>query len=331
MEQKELDKIKAYLSPELIIKYQAMLTKKRGQSDVIKLTNTGMVSSGKSSLFNVLTDAKGERFKTGAARTTKSADTCVMNYVEYTDTPGIDVKDEDDEIAYNTVIGSDIIMMIHNIKTGPLHRSEVEWLERIVGSIKDPEIIKKRLIFVSSWTDTRASSSDYGDIIDTVKDMVFSICGTEIPFFEVSVTKYLAGQTRKSEKMMVNSQILALKDYLLSATREYQKLKQTYILAEETQVLGEIRAILSGNRREYSESASKNAGNITRQYDDKRMAWARVYRVFENYCRDYTAKRRDISGGGSGGTTSINYNSPSTTTYISEMMRKMHNFWEEDD
>ena len=122
----------------------------------IKIANTGMVSSGKSSLYNVLTESLAtERFPTGAARTTKTADTYQSGNVEYIDTPGIDVREADDDVAFQTVMGADIILMVHNVKTGPMIRSEVEWLKQIADGMPSKDVCRQRLVFVCSWSDAR--------------------------------------------------------------------------------------------------------------------------------------------------------------------------------
>ena len=141
--QKELNLIKQYCGQELSFRLQSTIEKAKDAS--IKIANTGMVSSGKSSLYNILTgNTEKEQFPTGAARTTTSADSYHHEGIEYIDTPGIDVRDEDDSIAFDTIVRSDIILMVHNIKTGPLIKNEVDWLKRISDSMPNDEMRKNR-------------------------------------------------------------------------------------------------------------------------------------------------------------------------------------------
>jgi predicted GTPase len=92
----------------------------RRADKTVRIVNTGMVSSGKSSLFNTLINSTDEYFPTGAARTTTRADFFDCNNISYIDTPGIDVRSEDDALAFSTIMEADIIIMVHNIRTGPL-------------------------------------------------------------------------------------------------------------------------------------------------------------------------------------------------------------------
>lgn len=118
LSKKDVTLIEKYCGTDYAERCKGIL--KRSQEKEVRIVNTGMVSSGKSSLFNTLTGNDVEEyFKTGAARTTKETDCFSCNNISYIDTPGIDVRDDDDNLAYQTVMEADIIMMIHNIRTGP--------------------------------------------------------------------------------------------------------------------------------------------------------------------------------------------------------------------
>lgn len=260
--------------------------------NIIKITNTGMVSSGKSSLFNVLINNEFENdkkdfFKTGAARTTISANKFRSSTIEYIDTPGIDVKEEDTEIAYKTIMNSDIIMIVHNIKTGPLHRSEAEWLERIVKNIGDTDIIKKRLIFICSWKDTREKDDDYNDAIVNLKELVFGICGTEIPFFEVSVKKYIAGMEKNINKLINDSQINELKKYLNKYVKEYKGVKKYLNAKESNKLLLELKSELINTSNQKLNMLNSNENTINNNIINKKNIWSGVYNIFHQYCNQY--------------------------------------------
>lgn len=69
----ELKELEKYTSYDLAQKLRGVL-EKQARGDQILIGNTGMVSSGKSSLFNALLGAvEEERFKTGAIPTTRRA------------------------------------------------------------------------------------------------------------------------------------------------------------------------------------------------------------------------------------------------------------------
>ena len=129
LSQRDLKSIEKYCGEEYAKRCRALI--ERQKNDKVRIVNTGMVSSGKSSLYNALIDSGGEYFPTGAARTTTRADYFDCGPISYVDTPGIDVRSEDDALAFDTIMEADRILMVHNIRTGPLNRSEAAWLERI--------------------------------------------------------------------------------------------------------------------------------------------------------------------------------------------------------
>jgi len=193
-------------------------------SDEINIANTGLVSSGKSTLFNILIgEVDEERFKTGAARTTISQDKeKIEDEIFLIDTPGIDVREEDDETAFKALLEADIIVMIHNIKTGMPNRQEIQWLERICSSMKSKEEIKKRVIFLCSWIDERDTSDDYINTINETKRLAFNAAGTEIEFFEISAKRYSTGIKKNSDILIDKSNIEDLKKRLFEKTLEYK-------------------------------------------------------------------------------------------------------------
>lgn len=275
------DLVKKYCGQEMSFRLQGALHNL--DATTIKIVNTGMVSSGKSSLYNLLTDnAITERFPTGAARTTTNADAYSYKGLEYIDTPGIDVRDADDEIAYRTVMESDIILMVHNIKTGPLTRSESDWLVRIADGMKDSEMRKHRIIFVCTWKDTREQEQDYEDILEDVKRMVFDAIGVEIPFFDVSIKKYLDGVKKNKEALCEKSGITALKAFIEEYSAQYVEMKNKFALDAFEQVAGEVRSSLENSRNEGKRTIEKKKSDAQQKFSSQRSSWRGVFDYFKN-------------------------------------------------
>lgn len=278
--QYEMDSIKKYCGQELSFRLQNIQNKMTTKT--IKIVNTGMVSSGKSSLYNILTgNTEKEHLPTGAARTTTSADSLCFEGFEYIDTPGIDVKTEDDTIAFDTIVGADIIIMVHNIKTGPLVRSEVEWLKRICNSLTSEDMKKNRLIFVCTWKDSREKEPTYPDIIKDVKKMVFDTVGTEIPFFELSAKKYMNGILNNKELLCTKSGVIEFKSFLTEFADKYLQEKQNYVIAEYSETLCVIKEALEKVREQKQIEVDKKKNSIKQKFDLERKLWNEAYRYFK--------------------------------------------------
>lgn len=275
----DLKVIEKYCGYEYVQKYRGII--KRSSEEIVRIVNTGMVSSGKSSLFNALIGStENEQFPTGAARTTTLADYYDCGNISFVDTPGIDVRDEDDELAFSTIMEADVIIMVHNIRTGPLNRSEVEWLAKLIEGMDDIETRKARLIFVCTWKDTREKDDDYNDIINNVKEEVFNLVGAEIPFFDVSVKKYLTGVAKKQRVLMDNSSIACLKKYLEDYAKMFLQSKHN-IEKKELQVLKEeMKQLLQEQWMAKNDDFVKVKKRVSMQYKARNNAWEQVFHYF---------------------------------------------------
>ena len=186
------------------------------ENDKIVITNTGVVSSGKSTLFNALIGTLEERFKTGAARTTVAKDIeHLTDDIDIIDTPGIDVQAEDDEIALNAVLSSSLIVMVHNIKMGMLQQNEVNWLKRITATITDPNELRARFMFVCSWIDARMMEPTFMDTVNETKRILFDVLGTEVDVYLVSAKLYNKGMETGKEQFIEKSGINQLKTAMI--------------------------------------------------------------------------------------------------------------------
>ena len=277
----DYDLINKYCGQNLSVRLRGALLNL--DATTVKIVNTGMVSSGKSSLYNLLTDnVTEERFPTGAARTTVSADAYSYKNMEYIDTPGIDVRDADDEIAYRTIMESDIILVVHNIKTGPLTRSEYDWLTRIASGMNGEEMRSRRIIFVCTWKDTREHDPGYEDILGEVKNMVFNAVGVEIPFFDVSIKKYIDGINKEKPVLCDRSGIPALKAFIEDYAAQYAEMKRKYALESFEQVVDEVRSSLEHSRDEMTREVRMKKYYIEQRFDSQRSSWRDVFGYFKS-------------------------------------------------
>lgn len=288
----ERNLIKTKCGEEYLKRYDGII--KRFNNDTIKIVNTGMVSSGKSSLFNVLIDSTDkEHFPTGAARTTKLADAFDYKNISFIDTPGFDVRDEDDEIAFNTIMEADIIMIIHNIKTGPLNRSEVEWIERIANHMVDARMCQERMIFVSTWKDAREKDEDYDSIIKDIKKQLKTIIKGNIPFFEVSVKKYLTGVTKNKDVLKESSNIPKLQNYIETYAQSYLANKEHVNNEELKLLIKEIKDILVKEENTKKTILKQEEDKITDTKKKKNKIWDRVFNTFKGYRTTLDDKEKD--------------------------------------
>ncbi|HYE82376.1 MAG TPA: GTPase [Clostridia bacterium] len=270
-----IDKLKAFCDNEQLLMWQS-LKKRLKTAEKNRIANTGLVSSGKSSLFNTLLNSVDEeRFPTGASRKTLIEDEELFtDNIFLVDTPGIDVREEDDEKAFKAVMSSDIILVVHNIKLGALQREEYNWIKKICSTMASREEIAARLVVAVSWIDERDKEEDYQAAIDETKEMLFEICNMEVEMFCVSAKRYLTGLKKQNQVLIEKSNIPALRERLIEKAKEYSEKKQCLMdeelaniaeLTEET--LLERRAVLMKHVKAVEERVSKGFLSRTKTWN----------------------------------------------------------------
>lgn len=204
------------------------LRKKFEAGNTITIANTGIYSSGKSTLFNALLGrTEHERFATGAIPTTKKGEReKFAEGVELMDTPGIDANTADDEEAFRMLMEADIILMTHNIRTGMLNEVEYSWLKKIAEGI-GREYLSDRLIFVSTWIDGVQDETDRQKLREEIQRQIAEIAqGKSIGFYEVSAKRYYDAVRKSNIGLERASNIPPLKEALQGRAKLYGAILQ---------------------------------------------------------------------------------------------------------
>lgn len=289
IDNKTYDTIKKYNG-----EYEATLLKNKLdalENAAVTVTNTGIVSSGKSSLFNALLDrSENERFSVGAARTTVDKDTEeLLPGIQLVDTPGIDVKDQDDQTALNAICASSIIIMVHNIKMGMLHQNEVDWLKNIRSSFGDLKELKDRFIFVNSWVDQRMNEKSYEDTVNETKRILYEIMGTsDIECYNVSSVLYVKGLTAGKEKLAEISGIPVLKSAIIEKAKIYsQKYGIEKKKAEFLSLADKNIEVLMRNRKDKNIEKYSISKRVEREFNLKKQKWENALTEYKEVMNEY--------------------------------------------
>ena len=154
---------------------------------------------------------------------------------------------------------------------------------------KDADMRRARIIFVCTWKDTREKDGDYGEIIANVKDMVFGITNTEIPFFDVSAKKYLSGVSKNAQALQESSGILKLRDYLDTYAAGYLENKQRMDREELQQLADEMKERILQQRGSKEKEKQKIVNRVEEKFESRRKAW---WAVFDNFAQ----RRKQLAG-----------------------------------
>lgn len=299
------------LSDDLQNRWKGLVSRLGAKKKVI-VANTGLVNSGKSSLFNVLIapdniDENKNCFAVGAARTTSAQSIVEFSHdIDFMDTPGIDAGASDteehindDSIALKSVLEADVIVMIHNIKLGPMHKAEYDWLKKISDSMSSDLERKSRIMFVCSQIDTRDGDKEsYSITINEIKNMIKEATGCELNFFEVSVNRYITGIKKDKQQLILLSNVNKVKYGIIQMAAEYkEKSSKEFNCQTEYDLCNEIEYALSDILNEKSAEKNSIESKIRAEYNEQRNLWSIIFDGFVQrleYLREKSNTLRNI-------------------------------------
>jgi tRNA U34 5-carboxymethylaminomethyl modifying GTPase MnmE/TrmE len=282
--EQELSKLSTKTSRDLAQRWQGMERKLSGK-DGVTIANTGLVNSGKSSLFNALLDRNDgtERFPVGPVRTTKHGDReHLLDWLDILDTPGIDATEEDDDVAYQTLMEADLIVATHNIKMGMLNKSEYEWFSHLAEKMQKEEI-QQRIIFVCTWIDEREKDAEaYQNALDETYRQVTQALGAEVPFWTVSAKRYMTAKQKDNANLESASNIPQFKKFLLERGEEIRKTAQAQRLQQLRNLCQETRRTLQKERKGLSDSIEAKRRAVQRNYAPAYQSWTSILKNFKS-------------------------------------------------
>lgn len=257
------EKLKKVLSqPQLLMDLQQLLHS--GQQHGIRIVNTGLLKAGKSTLYNCLVDAVGEeRFKTGTVRTTMSRQEYQYGDFMYIDTPGIDHVGEETAEAITALKTADIVLFIHNLKSGELDKSEVAFLQGVAkhwGSNQD--FIKRTIFVMTHLADVEAQETA---IIAQIEKQIAHIFTIKPIIKSISATRYRKGFSEHKKLLIERSGIPALVACLhhhantLSADISQQRITRLHALMSSIEEDVKLRVSLLQIKKQVAELGVKKA------------------------------------------------------------------------
>lgn len=287
-----LKKLMGQEAEDFVAKWEGLLTKLKSSSK-ITIANTGLFSSGKSSLFNALLGRvdNNERFKVGAAPTTRKGNREALTYdIDILDTPGIDADDRDDKTAFSSLMESDIIIVTHNVKMGMLNKAEFDWLKRIINEIGKEDIISQRVIFACTWIDERKDEQDRKKVTDEIKRQInnavsecrLNTAKVNIAFWELSSKRFYTAVKNKKTALEKASGIPEFKEFLLSRAGYYSRSVKSSRSIELKILCNETRKKLYLRKTAISHDISMREYAVRSRYSGNFTRWAGILSRFKN-------------------------------------------------
>ena len=278
------------------------LIRKMSAGNTITVANTGLFSSGKSTLFNaMLGRVDDERFPVGAAPTTKTGDRETLEGdIVLLDTPGIDSNNrEDDAEAFDMVMQSDIIIMTHNIKIGMLNRAEYDWLKRIVSGM-DSTALRQRLMFAATWSDSRTDAGDLEKVIAELKAQILEATGgQEIAFYAVSAKRFYTAQKKDNTKLREVSGVDEFREKVIEFAVNYAGKAQALRRNELNSLCSSTMGALITQKVSCEESISNAKSRVRSRYEGAFETWRGILSRFKGMKSGVMSKLSEVKANSS--------------------------------
>ena len=169
----------------------------------------GLMNAGKSALLNGLTGSlESEAFETKAVRATTRVQELEHEGRVYLDTPGIDACDEDDRQAWLGLAHADVILFVHNLRTGTLEEIETRFLCELMRRRPD---LNRHLVVVLTHAE---SATQQQTREQAIRDILQSLFEEVPPTFVTSFSALRNGVQKRSPKLLELSGYDRLNGYL---------------------------------------------------------------------------------------------------------------------
>ena len=194
--------------------FQEKIAEINADAQKINIINAGVMNHGKSSLFNSLLDKNV--FPEEDIRTTvKIQIEQWKDNVYLIDTPGLSAEIVDDAVAYEAYRRANVIIFVHRVDTGELHREGIEGLNKIKLLFPNKKFFTEHLCLVLTSIDEQNARENLNVIIGKIRADIKNNCGlTGFKIFSVSNTRYRKGMAENKDVLIKRSGIPELREYL---------------------------------------------------------------------------------------------------------------------
>ncbi len=240
MQQQSLvDLVEQYL-PQYSQHTEQFLTLSSMASSLPTAVVYGVYNSGKSSLLNSLTNqVDPEFFEVRDIRQTRVNKSFEYQGINFIDTPGLDMDEQDTVRANQGAMQADIIMYVHRLSAGPIQKNDLAALAETLQKFK-PE----RLLVI--FTEAEKAESNQS-LIAEVTSQLGKLVNAAVMTALVSNTTYKKGVLESKPGLVVASGIVQLRNQLQGLA---QQLSQVLLQERQEKVEHLRQALLAQVQRE---------------------------------------------------------------------------------
>lgn len=198
---KEYDRIKnsyAEIRDEINKKDEICDKVREDANSPINVVVIGIMNHGKSTMLNaLLKDTDDSTFKVADKRETQETQREVRDGICWTDTPGFDADETDDNKALEGITQLEVGLFVHKASTGELHANEVEVLHKLANK-REEAFLKNTCIVLN---DDISDDEKLEFLLDRIDAQLKDILGRRLEIFPCNPKSYQKG-LREHKKIL---------------------------------------------------------------------------------------------------------------------------------
>ena len=211
--EKRINTIKSYNSIHDDIVENAQTCNKTWENANL-LTNVvviGIMNHGKSTMLNALIkDEDDSTFKVADRRETQEIQHKECDGICWTDTPGFDADEADDNKALEGITQLEVGLFVHKASTGELHANEVEVLHKLANK-REEAFLKNTCIVLN---DDISDDEKLEFLLDRIDTQLKDFLGRRLEIFPCNPKSYQKGLRENKKILMGKSGITELRDWI---------------------------------------------------------------------------------------------------------------------
>ena len=211
--EKRLHFIKLYNSIREEITEKAQTCNKAWEN-ANSLTNVvviGIMNHGKSTILNALLDNTDDSlFKVADRRETRETQREERDGICWTDTPGFDADEADDNKALAGITQLEVGLFVHKASTGELHANEVEVLHKLANK-REEAFLKNTCIVLN---DDISDDEKLEILLNRIDTQLKGILGRRLEIFPCNPKSYQKGLRENKKILAGKSGIIELRDWI---------------------------------------------------------------------------------------------------------------------
>ena len=198
-------------------------------------------------------------FKVADKRETTENKSYEFNGIVYTDTPGLNAVIQDDELAFEAVISSDVNIFVHSQLDGELGKKEMEYLQNLASKHCTSQMLIDKTIFVMNHIETLCDH-EVQKAKERFIQQIKEAFGFKPILLTAKTTSYIKGMLENKAILAKQSGIKEIKDQILNLCKDeiikYRRKKRLSLVYDE--IIDLLQQKIEANAKAINDEKTKN-------------------------------------------------------------------------